>query len=118
MINRTKVAEGAGVQSNYYDSEQDIIGVDVETLKEVRDSSWEEFWQFSVAEFFFAGAAWLAVEQFFTTPSGDDYPILFWICLLALPLSAIPAWAGFMQLKRRRGRIDKLLKKAGIDELD
>lgn len=115
-MNRTKVAEGAGVQNNYHDSEQDFISVDVDTLKEIRDSSLEEFWQFTIAEFFLAGATWIAIEQFFTTPKGQEHSVLFWVCLCLVPLSAIPAWAGFRQLSRRRNRINKMLNKAGINE--
>lgn len=78
-------------------------------LIDMKESSVEEFWQFTIAEFVVAGALWLAIEKFVDRAENEPLSPIFWICLVAVLLGATVGWAGFRQLRRRKTKIDKIL---------
>lgn len=105
----TNVVSGSQIKTNYGSVEQEAIPVTIEQLEDIRDSSFEEFWQFAAAEFVVAGSLWLAVEKFLDRKDEDPLSPVFWVCLLAVFLGSIVGWAGFRQLKRRKSKIDRII---------
>lgn len=99
---------GATVESRYHDRTQDIVGVNVEDLREFKSASVEEFWQFVVGEFLAAGAFWLGVERFVTEPNWQE-DALFWICVAVLLAGCVIGYFGYRQLSRRQSRIDRII---------
>ena len=85
--------------------------VSVTDLNEFKSSALEEWWQFTLAQFFFSGALWLGVERYFTVENWrDDNLLLF--CIGLVILSSIVGYFGLRQLLRRKSRIERILAKA------
>ena len=102
---------GASVTSRYHNREQDIVGVDVNDLKEFKSGSVEEFLQFVVGEFFAAGAFWLGIERIATVIEWYKDAV-FWICVIAFIAGLVIGFFGYRQLARRQTRIDNIIAAA------
>ena len=102
---------GATVENQYHAATAQIVPVNVEDLREFKKSSQEEFWQFTLAQFFAGGAFWVIVERVFTVSSLRN-DVLVWICAIIFICACIVGYFGYAQLSRRRSRIDKYIELA------
>lgn len=100
---------GATMATRYLGQDQDLTLIDMDDLYEFQSSAKEEFRQFSIGGFFMSGAAWLFVERVFEKPLTD--PLLLF-CVFSIIAGAVVAWYGFKQLKRRRGKIERIIQRA------
>lgn len=103
--------DGARLVTSYHHRQQHAVSVNMEDLRDFRDSSTEEFWQFSLGGFLASGSFWLGVERFVTIPEWQE-DILFWVCFFAFIAGSCIGFFGLRQLRRRRGRIDSIIKEA------
>jgi len=84
--------------------------ITMDDLEEFQGQMKDEFWQFSLGEFFAAGAFWLLIARI-TSDVGADTSVLkdlsFWIGIFGLILGAVVGYFGLKQLDRRKKKIQR-----------
>ena len=83
----------------------------IDTLRDFKSGSIEEFLQLVVGEFFAAGAFWVGVERIFMAENFLK-DTLFWVCVVGFIAGLIIAVFGLRQLSRRKTRIDSIINRA------
>lgn len=100
---------GALIRQNYHTTEQNVVPVPMEDLRDFTSSSKEEFGQFTIGQFFFSGSFWLAIERLVTVGIKDPW---FWVSIAFCIGGGTIGFFGFRQLNRRKNRIEKLIAEA------
>jgi hypothetical protein len=105
--------QGATLGTQYYDRTMGAVPVTIDELIDLKSGSIGEFNQFIFGEFLLAGAFWLGIERWWTTPDVWS-DVLFWVCLVLFGAGALIMYFGFLQLKRRKDRMDRIIASAKL----
>lgn len=102
---------GATLSTDYVSRSQTVTVIDVEDLREFQYSMSEEFWTFTISQFFVAGSFWLGLERFLTlNDPGKD--AVFLTCVVTLVLGIVVGTVGYRQLNRRKNKIGRIIHAA------
>lgn len=102
-------ASGATFSTVYRDRRLETIPVTVDELRQFKADGFEEFTQFSIANFFVSGSFWLGMEKALTDENFTK-DILFWFCVICFMAGLIIGYFGYRQLSRRADRIERIIQ--------
>ena len=102
--------DGAKLQVNYHQNEQDVVGVPVMAIRDSISSAKEEVIQYSVGGFMFSGAFWLGFERVLTVGFKDA---VFLSCIAFCICGACLTIFGFRQALRRVTRLERYVPDEG-----
>lgn len=95
---------GATIQSTYHSTEQVVVAVPVEEIRDASSSGIEEVLQFSAGGVAGSRGFWLGLERFFTEGYQDP---LFLVCIAFFLCGGVLSLTGFRQSFRRKRRLER-----------